>query len=130
MVLEYLADRLIDTSVAELQSGNLQVLHRHALLKAQSNEYLRRTQIRLLIEPIVHRLEQQLPHAGLSIHLRLLVQQLQKQVGRRPSYAGGTILNLMIHKGMDLTGMDLSGICLWQLDLQHASLAKAESEPG
>ncbi len=125
MVLEYLTDQLIEIAAAELQSGNLDVLHRHALLKAQSKEYLRRSQIRLLVEPIVHRLERQLAHIDLSDHLLLLVQQLQTQIGRRPSYAGGTLLNLMILQKTDLTGVDLSGICLWQVDLQHTSLVKA-----
>ena len=126
VVLEYLTDRLIEISVAELLSGNLNILHRHALLKAQSKEYLRRSQIRLLIEPIVHRLENSLTHSDLSSHLFFLVQQLRTQIGRRPSYAGGTILNLMILQKIDLTGADFSGICLWQVDLQHASLTNVD----
>jgi len=124
VVLEYLTDQLIEIATVELHSGELDVLHRHALLKAQSKEYLRRSQVRLLLEPIVHRLERLLGHIDLSDHLLLLVQQLQAQIGRRPSYAGGTLLTLMILQKTDLTGVDLSGICLWQVDLQHTSLAK------
>ena len=54
------------------------------------------------------------------------MQQLQTQIGRRPSYAGGTILNLMILQRDRFDGADFSGICLWQVDLQHASLVKVD----
>lgn len=123
VVLEYLTDQLIELAAAELQSGNFALLHRHALLKAHTKEYLRRSQIRLLVEPIVHRLERRLTHTGLSDHLLLLVRQLQTQIGRRPSYAGGTLLNLLILQKTDLTGVDFSGLCLWHVDLQHTNLA-------
>ncbi|MEZ4736519.1 MAG: hypothetical protein R3E79_56250 [Caldilineaceae bacterium] len=42
VINEYLTDRLVAKAVGEVEQGELNLLHRHALLKAQTKEYVRR----------------------------------------------------------------------------------------
>ena len=55
-ILEYLTDQLIDDLVQEVVDAQSRLLNSHALIKTQSKEYLRQSQVRLLIEPLAHRL--------------------------------------------------------------------------
>ncbi|MEZ4705571.1 MAG: BTAD domain-containing putative transcriptional regulator [Caldilineaceae bacterium] len=131
VVTEYLTDRLVSEICTELGTGALYHLHHHALVKTQSEEYIRQSQIRILLEPVLQCLESDSTRAGLQERLLALIQALQTDYGRRPSYAGGTLLNALIHLGLNLAGVDLSGICLWQADLRnqnavHLNLADAD----
>ena len=119
VIAEYLADRLVDEVYTEISTGTLFHLHHHSLVKTQSKEYIRQSQIRVLLEPVLQRLKTDLTSAGLQDRLLALIQGLQTDYGRRPSYAGGTILNGLIHLGLNLEDLDLSGICLWQVDLRN-----------
>lgn len=60
VVMEYVTERLIDQVCAEIISGSIQMLNTHALMKAQAKEYVRHSQVRLILDEVVTRLEQQL----------------------------------------------------------------------
>jgi WD40 repeat protein len=124
VVMEYLTDRLVGEVYAEIRTGTLYHLHHYALVKTESKEYVRQSQIRVLLEPVLQRLETDLTRAGLYDRLLELIQRLRNDFGRRPSYAAGTILNAMIHLGLTLDGVDLSGICLWQTDLRNRTAGR------
>ena len=60
VVTEYVTGRLVEIACEELESGNLDLLHRHALIKALAKEYLRQGQLRMILEPIHAQLEARL----------------------------------------------------------------------
>ena len=55
--MEYLTDRLIEIAYQEIQQEKLLHLHRHALIKAQAKEYVRQSQVRLILHPLAERLQ-------------------------------------------------------------------------
>ncbi|MBD1865754.1 NACHT domain-containing protein [Cyanobacteria bacterium FACHB-471] len=126
VVMEYVSDRLITQICTEIQQGVQGIavkdalLKHHALLKAQSKDYIRETQIRLILTPILERLD--------ALHDALeddLIQQLTCLRGKSTSesgYAGGNLLNLLGQRKTHLSSYDFSHLTLWQADLRQMQL--------
>jgi WD40 repeat protein len=96
----------------------------HALIKAQTKDYIRETQIRLILEPLLDRLRSRFPDpTRLATQLRAILTDL-----RNPSatplknYAAGNLLNLLIHLNIDLTDYDFSHLPIWQAYLVKSPL--------
>jgi hypothetical protein len=96
------------------------LLNHFALLKAQAKDYVRASQRRLILRPIAGRLLGSLGQTGLEVRLRENLATL-RQTGSgqpgyagTPSYAGGNILNLLLHLKSNLRGYDFSRLTVWQ----------------
>ncbi|MEZ4620902.1 MAG: BTAD domain-containing putative transcriptional regulator [Caldilineaceae bacterium] len=121
VIVEYLSDRLIEAISEELESGELALCHRLALLKAQSKAYVRQSQARVLLLPLGKRLLNSLG-PRFTRHLQQILADLRRTASRVPSYAAGNILNLLLQLESDLTGYDFSHLNLWQVFLQGLPL--------
>lgn len=121
VVTEYLTDRLVLTAGEELVSAQPDRLHRYALLKAEAKEYLRLSQVRLILEPIAARAVARLGQHGLAATVRRLLDDERRQP-RVASYLAGNLLNLLLHLELDLSGLDLSQLCVWQAYLRGMTL--------
>ncbi|MFN8494724.1 MAG: BTAD domain-containing putative transcriptional regulator [Caldilineaceae bacterium] len=149
VVLEYATDRLVENIVCELLDGHVKEsregggqgsrgeslnppprlptyasldLNRHALILAQVKEYIRASQTRLLLQPVVDRLAAQLGSAGAAQQLQSVLAHLRKVASRTPGYAAANLLHLLFQCGADLRGYDFSQLYLRQLYLRGASL--------
>ncbi len=122
VVLEYLTNWLVDRVSQELQhsDGEAVLLHAHALILAQAKDYIRQTQTRLILHPILQRLLGQHSPQTLAAQLRQRLNLWRKQ--GRQSYASGNVLNLLQQLPISLHGWDFSGLTLWQAYLQESSL--------
>lgn len=122
VVMEYVSQHLINQICAEIQAGLASkqplLIKRHALLKAQSKDYIRDAQIRLLLNPLLDQLLLQWDTATLIDRLKHLLGQFQGKSAAETGYAGGNLLNLLCQKQPYLQGEDLSQLVLWQADLQ------------
>src|SRR6185369_1794062 len=56
VVLEYLTTRIVEAAAAELIVGRFELLSSHTLSQATAKEYVRQSQVRLLIAPVLERL--------------------------------------------------------------------------
>ncbi|MGE5656374.1 MAG: NB-ARC domain-containing protein [Actinomycetota bacterium] len=123
VVMEYAIGSLVKQVTEEIQTGNLTILNSHPLLKATAKEYIRKTQIQFIVNPIVGRLFTLFKtKEEIEKQLRQLITQLQSQPQQVPGYAAGNILNLLCHLQVDLSGYDFSNLTVWQADLQKANL--------
>ena len=122
VVTEYITDTIIEQVCREIEQVAPVLLKSHALLKAQSREYVRQSQTRLLLHPIGERLQAQLGRATLVTRLRNVLDELRRQPDRLHNYGGGNLLNLLIHLGIDLQQMDFAQLAIWQGYLQGAAL--------
>jgi WD40 repeat protein/DNA-binding SARP family transcriptional activator len=118
VVMEYTTDRLVSQVVRELETDQLDLFARHALSKAQAREYVRQSQLRLIVAPLAERLATRLGRAGLLAKLRALPDALRGRTELASSYAAGNVLNLLIHIGADLRGLDLARLAVWQTSLR------------
>jgi WD40 repeat protein/DNA-binding SARP family transcriptional activator len=122
VVTEYLTDRLIEIAVRELEAGEIDFLHRHALLKAQAKEYVRQSQARMILTPVGEHLLTKFGRVLLAEKLQAILDQLRLQAPRTPSYAAGNILNLLLQLQLDVTGFDFSQLTVWEAYLRNANL--------
>ncbi|NJM48384.1 MAG: WD40 repeat domain-containing protein, partial [Alkalinema sp. RU_4_3] len=120
VLIEYLTDKLIQQISDEIIHFNINLLNRFALCPAQDKDYIRETQNRLILQPILKQLIESLgSQQNLETHLRKLLQHLRETQPRHPGYTAGNILNLLTHLQAHLQTFDFSQLALWQADLQQ-----------
>jgi WD40 repeat protein/DNA-binding SARP family transcriptional activator len=118
VVLEYVTNRFVSAAVQEIRDGELALLRSHALLKAQSKSYIRQSQERLIVSPIVDRLVATYGSTERTEpHVRNLLDRLRSQ-DRRDYAPGNMIKVLRLLKG-NLRGQDLSHLFIRQAYLQE-----------
>lgn len=126
VILEYITNLLIAQVSEEICSSKPALLLTHALLQAQAKEYIRTSQARLLLQPMLARL---VSHFGarqsLEAQLERLLQQLRALPQAKQGYGGGNIVNLLVHLNGHVKGKDCSRLTIWQADLQGAEAQEA-----
>lgn len=133
VVMEYVTNRLIEQVSREIgqqaaareaqeKAGNL-LFQTHALYKATAKDYIRESQARLILAPLVERLLAALRSPQLlEEHCRSLLAELWFMPTSLPGYAAGNLINLLQHLGADLTGLDLSNLTVRQAQFQETDL--------
>ncbi len=130
VVMEYLTEQFIEliseeiTTELNLQnSKSLTLFKSHSLIKATAKDYVRHTQIRLILKPIIDKL---LYLLNSKTHIKtLLIHHLAKLQRKSPletGYAAGNALNLMNQLKIDLRGLDFSHLTVWQAYLSDVDL--------
>ncbi len=123
MLMEYMTEQVIEHISAEIGHGQLSLVISHPLVKAQGKEYVRHSQIRFLLKPILKRLLLEFQDKShLEDRLIQLLNLLRKRPLMEQGYGGGNIVNLLVHLKGDLRGYDLSELTIWQAYLQGVEL--------
>ncbi|MBW4695627.1 MAG: hypothetical protein KME27_28085 [Lyngbya sp. HA4199-MV5] len=123
VVMEYITGRLITQASEELVNGELALCDQYAFSKAQTEDYLRQTQIRLLLQPLLAQLLVRLgSQAAVKQCLDQALATLKAQTFSQPGYAAGNLLKLFSQLDINLSGYDFSNLPLWQVYLQGVPL--------
>lgn len=122
VIIEYLTDVVIERAVQELRTGELELLSAHSLLRALASSYLRKSQERLILQPIGAQLMANPGERAIHASFKRLLDQLRGEPQSGPSYAAGNLLNLLLSMGMDVTGYDFSHLAVYQAYLQESIL--------
>ncbi len=132
VVLEYVTERLVEQVCDEIIRGTPALLLTHAFMKAQSKDYIRDSQVRMLMEPILSRLIASFgDEQHLDRHLMHLVQRLREKLYAAQGYGGGNIINLLACLKGHLRGADFSHLLIRQaylqgIEAQDASFADSD----
>lgn len=129
VVIEYLTDYLVDQICREIETSAEysafpiphSALNIYALLKAQAKGYIRQSQVRLIVQPIVNHLLGTLGKTRLVAQIAQMLATLRKFSATGDTlrgYAGGNLLNLLLQLGVDLREYDFSQLCVWQAYLR------------
>ena len=123
ILIEYMTAKLTEHVTQEILAGEFRLLNSHALLKALAKDYVRETQIRLILKPIKDMLVTEMgSEATLALHLDHLLSELREKASQVPSYSGGNIINLLCQLNIEFRGNDFSHLTVWQAYLQHVKL--------
>jgi WD40 repeat protein/transcriptional regulator with XRE-family HTH domain len=131
VVLDYATAHLISEAASEIEQGRLMRLIDHGLALATAREYVRQTQQRLIVAPILARLRSTYPQrATLEEQLLFLLDQLRTQADYAHGYGPANLLILLLLQRGNLRGLDLSqlalrGIYLQGVEMQDANLSGA-----
>lgn len=113
VLMEYVTDCFIDCITQELLTKSLSLFITHALIKTTVKDYIRDTQIRLILQPIANRLQ---THFKSTLALEQQIQDILEVLGRSAiplsGYGGSNLMNLGINLSLDLTNYDFSHLNL------------------
>src|SRR5919202_437710 len=133
VVMEYMTDRLIERVCIEFrgQGSELCLLKNHALIKAQAKDYIRETQIRLILKPAANRLLDASSKEKIEAKFKQIILELRGKSAQEPAYIAGNVLNLLCQLSSDLSGWDFSYLTVWQaylsrVNLHHVNFAHAD----
>ena len=123
VVMEYAIEQLIEQICHEILTILPSALIHHALLQAIAKDYIRESQIRVILEPIIKRLSTQLRTTeAIENQLKQLLHTLRHEFSHTAGYAPGNVLNLFRLLNTNLTGYDFSHLPIWQAYLQDINL--------
>ncbi|RCJ36871.1 hypothetical protein A6769_15380 [Nostoc punctiforme NIES-2108] len=126
VVMEYVTSSLIELVCEEIVTQNIDLFTSKALIKATAKEYVRDTQIRLIIKPVINGLLTAFrSKKNLENHLAQILATLRDISPLEQSYTTGNVFNLLCDLETDLGGYDFSYLTIWQADLQNVKLYNA-----
>src|SRR5437879_4480233 len=131
VVLEYVTAELVAQAASEIEQGRLELLIEHGLCQAQAKEYIRQAQERLLVAPLLARLQSVSPRrAEVEKQVCSLLDQLCGRSEEAQGYGPANLVALLRLLQGDLRGLDLShlairGAYLQGVEMQDANLSGA-----
>jgi WD40 repeat protein/transcriptional regulator with XRE-family HTH domain len=131
VVMEFLTNTLCERLAEEIVLGNPQQLRRVALEQAQAKDYVRQTQVRLLVHPLTLRLRAELGEDGLiEEHLLRLLALFRTEDAATQGYGPANVISLQKDlrghlRGLDLSHLALRGASLQGVQMQDANLSGA-----
>jgi transcriptional regulator with XRE-family HTH domain len=131
VVMEYLTDELGERLSEEIVRGPPKLLRQVALAQAQAKNYVRKSQVRLLVHPLLERLRAELgANAQVEAHLLGLLALFRTEDAATEGYGPANVITLLIAlrghlRGLDLSRLSIRGAYLQGVELQDASLSGA-----
>src|SRR6266851_10452743 len=131
VVFEYVTTRLVATASEEIGQGRLLRLREHGLSQAGAKDYVRQTQERLLLAPLLARLESvSQGRAEVEGQLRALLEGLREWAEEAQGYGPANLVTLLRLlrgelRGLDLSHLILRGVSLQGVEMQDTKLSGA-----
>lgn len=130
VVMEYVTHGLIEQMSEQLCRWQVGepipaqcLLQQYALIQVQAKDYVKDTQIRLILQPVLDHLIAWFGNsAAIEQHLQQMLQAMRADPAHARGYAAGNIINLLRQLDVDLSGYNFSQLTVWQADLQGLTL--------
>ncbi len=137
VVLEYVTAVLVTEAGREIKLRRLDRLIQYGLSQAHAQEYVRQTQERLLLFPLLTELQHIYPNRAdggaspVEEQLLSLLDQLRKEADDAQGYGPANLIALLRLQRGNLNGLDFShlsirGVYLQGIEMQDASVAGAQ----
>jgi len=122
-IIKFATDKLVGDVSKEILDEQADLINNFALYKALSNDYIRDSQRRLILEPIKNRICYKLGgQKNYERKIKKIIKKIQKEAPSKISYATGNLINLLYQNGTELNKMDFSNLYISQAYLQGATL--------
>ena len=116
VVMEYLTDRFVSLVAEDLKAQTPNLFHRHALMQATAKDYVRESQIRLILQPIAAKLPK------LDLVFINTLKTVRQESTWTTGYAPGNLLNLLCQLEIGLSQADFSNLTLRHIYLKDVKL--------
>jgi WD40 repeat protein/transcriptional regulator with XRE-family HTH domain len=129
VVLEYVTTQFIAEVTSEIEQGRLVRLIEHGLHLATAKDYVRQTQLRLIVTPLLEVLRSTYSvRAAVEERLLTLLGQLRMQADYAQGYGPANMLALLYQlrghlRDVDLSHLSIRGAYLHGVEMQDASFA-------
>ncbi len=131
VVLEYVTTQLIAEMAGEIEQGRPIRLIEHGVELATAKEYVRQTQKRLVVTPLLAQLQKIYPvQAAVEERLLALLEYLRGRADYAQGYGPSNLLALLRElrghlRALDLSQLSIRGAYLHEVEMQDTSLAEA-----
>lgn len=126
VIMEYVTNKLVTLATYDISALHLSRWASYAFMQAQAKEYIRDTQKRLLLMPLIARLLNTLSVEELEQQAqRMLAAQRQRRTPPR-NYLAANILHVLIYAHCNLSGLDCSFLPIREAYLHHFPLIAAK----
>jgi hypothetical protein len=105
VVMEYVTSRFIQQICQEFETSEIDILQSHSLIRVQAKDYVRETQLRVIVQPVIEPL---LSLYGSVSEIEATTRQLLERQRQKPGYVAGNPINLLVQIQVDLLGSDFS----------------------
>ena len=113
VVLEYVTSQFIAEASRELEQGHLIYLIEYGLVQARAKDYVRQTQERLLLAPLlVHLQRARLEYRDVEAQVSTLLDKMRTWPQRSQGYGPANLVALLCMLRGNLRGLDLSHLAL------------------
>ncbi|MEL6988541.1 MAG: WD40 repeat domain-containing protein, partial [Bacteroidota bacterium] len=121
-ILEYVTEKFVANVCQEIRSGNFKLLKQHFLIHVSGKDYIRESQIRLILKPISEATVES------GIVLDSYLDRLRDDFS--PSYLAGNIINLLCYEKERISNYNYSNLYIRQAyfrgkALHHVNLANS-----
>ena len=132
-IMEYVTRRLVKQVAEEIVAEGKEFLSRYALIKTASKDYIRNSQVRFILTPIVNWLLSILDKATSIKKLKNILITFRHIDSKETGYAVGNVINILAQLQADFVGFDFSNLTIRQanlrgLDLVDVNFANAHFE--
>jgi WD40 repeat protein len=123
VVMEYMTEQLVEQIDQEIAQEKPSMLVDYVLAKAQTKDYVRESQVRIILEPIADRIRSTITSpVSIEKKFKRLLNKVREEHAPSSGYAAGNIINLLSQLEIDLAGYDFSHLAVWQARLQDVNL--------
>ncbi|MBD2365428.1 pentapeptide repeat-containing protein, partial [Anabaena minutissima FACHB-250] len=124
VIMEYMTERLIEHISQEIATLKIQLFMNYALIKATAKDYIRDSQICLILQPIAERINNRfVSKQNIEKQLNVILDKLRTGFFTSVGYGVGNLINLLTQLDINLTNYDFSHLSIWQADLRHVNLS-------
>ncbi|MBW4521192.1 MAG: NACHT domain-containing protein [Scytolyngbya sp. HA4215-MV1] len=126
---EYVIGVIVTQACEEIQSGKIDLLNSHVLMRAEAEDYLREAQFQHILTPLTERLLAEFKSLEqVKDRLMQIVAEQREKLSLKRGYIGSNVVNLLRAMGVHLNELDFSGLMLWQACFQGITLHQANFE--
>lgn len=102
---------------------NLNLFHKYPVVMAQGKDYIRQSQIRMLLNPLLQKLDSVFISKNELINtMQNILSVLRQDLLLKDGYAAGNIFNILTQSEIDLKGFDFSNLTIRQADFRKMNL--------
>lgn len=123
VVMEYITEQFIEQIGQELTTAPLSLYSSHALIETNVKDYVRESQIRLILQPIAEQFCQTFSSTSSQAQqvFRIALALRNTEI-TRSGYGSGNLINLCNHAQINLADYDFSEVTIRHAYLQNVNL--------
>ncbi|MCP4371260.1 MAG: NACHT domain-containing protein [Deltaproteobacteria bacterium] len=140
-IVTYTTESLVEQIKGEITTGEIFLFNTHAVFEALAKDYIRESQRRLILMPILKKLLDEFKGNKIKIEEKLfqILNSLREESPCQPGYAGGNVLNLLNQlktepssgvstslKGYDFSRLSICQAYLQDIELQDVNFAHSD----
>jgi WD40 repeat protein len=127
VVMEYFISKIVDLFSQEIITQKYNLINCYSLIKAQAKDYIRQTQIELILKPLASKLTKNLGSIQqVESALMKCLNNFRANNLLENSYAGGNIINLLSKLNINLSGYNFSNLTIRQADFRDVNLHQVD----